>query len=221
MGDAPRTFRAIWALALRIFTVCCAVLAAGCFVYHSEKNRPGDIDITEPPEELEEPQRVQPSHPGVSYVTTQFAPAVEVGTHYDAAAGRHWPLRRAGIELTGGYGTTTYPADGTHGAAFYPTRPHMLAVGWVPHNSPENIDHRLYAEFRTPLFTSEEHNEHIGAARLSAGWSAQLRALRHGPQLTAILLEVLYARANWDIGDGWAITGGVRIPFGFTWVQSL
>lgn len=218
MSDISRKTRAVSAPTLRFVLVWGAVLASGCFVYHSEKNRPGDVDITEPPDELEDPQRVQPDHPGVSYVTTQLAPTVEFGTHYDAAVGRNWTTRRTGVELTGGYGTASYPTAGTLGATSYPTRPYMLAVGWVPHSTTENIDHRLYAEFRTPLFTSEEH---IGAARLSAGWSVQPRPLRHGPQLTAILVELLYARANWDIGDGWAITGGVRIPFGFTWVQSL
>lgn len=206
-------------IAAPLCVTICTFFLSGCLAFYSDKNRPGDTDVTQPPPEQHQRERVYPSHPGAFYITTQLSPFTEFGGTFGPARIGSWETHQIGVELAAGMGTTDDPPLGFGAAMEYPTMPFMLAVGWLPYSSQTAFDHHVYTELRTPLvFVSDEHP---AAFRLAVGWSGQPTVLEHGPQLTLIFSDFLYLRANNHIGHSWSATAGARIPLGVTWVRSL
>lgn len=186
-------------------------LVCGCFTTYSDKNRPGEVDVEQPPPAPEQPERIHPDHPGVVFFTAQAAPLLETGGTF-GEPGRRRTLQ-AGAELAAGFGTMNEPPVGRFSRIAYPIRAHLIAFGWLPYSSQSALDTRLSAEYRTPIISDS-------ALRLAPGWSIRPASGEHGPRATAHFLDTTYLRVDWDIGSGWSLLAGLRVPVAWTWVRS-
>lgn len=168
-----------------------ALFASGCFQYvEPDKYPPGDLDISEPPPELEEPERVQPSRPARPAILVSGRAPWEFGRipHDDS----HIPTRHWGVELQLG-ASPKYPPIPVLGAA----------GGCAPCTTSHPGERRwfLEADVRFPP-----------VARLSAGWSYQPAVNRHGPQFTIGFLGAFHVRWYHHLGAGSALLGGISLP---------
>ena len=177
------------------FTVLtwCTVLLAGCFI-HSDNNRPGDVDVTEPPPQKETPVRVQPDDPGAFFVAGSIRPLLDFGRI--PGNGSDSRIAQIGGEASVGINPDVATAN--------PPFPVVgIAAGWLPFSISDSLGSRVYLQADKRAFPGP---------RLSAGWSLRPTDGFHGPQITFAAFDVIHIRWNWDIGAGSAFTIGMSVP---------
>lgn len=170
----------------------------GCYTFHSDLDRPGIDDITAPPDQMEEPERIQPLDPGGDFVGVSLRPVLELGTERENREGAF--TLRGGLELWVGRGETDQVRHLQDGSFLEATG---ATLGWLPYSSTGGSS-RAYAELEVRI---------IGVTRLGAVWSLRPDEGLHGPQITFGGLEAFHLRWNWDVRHGWGIFFGVSLPF--------
>lgn len=151
--------------------VIASALLTGCIYRDYERVRPGEIDVTEPPPQLEEPERVIPDdsyHRGVLAYSVrplwQFGRLPHEGSRIP---NRHW-----GAQLNIGV-TPRFPIP-------------LLGIsgGCAPCTSNHPGGQRWFVEADVNVF----------ALRLGAGWSYQPVTGQGGPQITLGISEIFQIR---------------------------
>lgn len=192
------------------------LLLAGCVTVTSEKNRPGDGAIDEPPPQMDQPERVVPDDPGGWYLIGGIAPMLEVGATFGAE--RRRTLQVGGELFVGGSSIEeTGKILGSSLSYLHFLNTPLLFVGWIPYSSQGDIDSRFYAELGTGLLIDEEDGM---TTRFSAGLSMQPSSRRLGIQATLKIFEVMYLRTNWEIGHNWSLMFGFTFPFPAVYLRS-
>ena len=196
-----------WALVFA--AVFCAT--AGCKTIYSDANRPGHIDVTEPPEEMDDPERLQPEDPGGWGAVGSLRFYSEIaGASYRGVRQSSYPL---GAEMS--FGAARIERLRHTQGFLSPAGIHVVGAvvgaNLTRYNHHEVWRPRVYMEADTRL---------LGLIRGSAGWTVRPTTGHHGPQVTVGIAHVLHTRANWDIGHGWSMSIGVSIPLYAVFVRS-
>jgi hypothetical protein len=192
-----RRKRLIW---LGLILIFAPLLGAGCFHHFGPNpNNPGDVDVSEPPPQTDEPERVHPSPAttaGHAVALLLLRPMWEIGSVPNGDSRQrswHW-----GAEVYLGGTTNTEP----------PGTPLPILAGANAGCSPcwrmGPLDRRWYAEADLRV---------LPLTRLSFGWSFMPAADLNGPQITLGLGELLHLRWYHHGEDGdWALLGGLSFP---------
>lgn len=188
------------------------LLLSSCLVITSEKNRPGQIDVVEPPPQMDEPERVVPADPGGWFVTASIAPFLELGATFNRDDRRR--TLQLGGEFTLGGASTDDASAAMRSRGELLESPLLFAVSWTPYSTQSQIEHRLAAELGFRSIGEE------GFVRISGGWTTLLGTGHHGPQLTIGALEYTYLRWNWDLRQGMSLMWGISLPFYAVYLRS-
>ncbi|MGM0555576.1 MAG: hypothetical protein ACQEVA_04265 [Myxococcota bacterium] len=207
-----------------VLLVASTCLQSGCHhVHYSEKNRPGRIDVSEPPPQMDEPERVKPEDPGAFHLFTMGKGLIEIGgvsrqggKPFSFQAGAEWTLG-AGVTSTIAEAGSWQEDDQAPGYLIaLPEKLLGLSLGWLPYSSHDRIGHRLFAEALA--------GTRLGS--LGLGWNYLPGRAEHGPQLSVRLVETFYvrfnltSRADWTV-EGWSLMSGISLPLAsFFHVQS-
>lgn len=193
------------------------VFSTGCIAVLSDKNRPGNTDIEEPPPQMDEPERVVPDDPGGRFFTVGLAPTAEVGATF--GFGSPYRTFQAGGELFLGTGTTDETGR-LFGESFGRARfldTNLLILGWTPFSSQDLGGGKFYGEVSTGLIIDDES---AIIMRLSGGLSLRPQTRRVGAQVTLKYFEVSYLRVHWDFGQSVSLLYGVTFPINFAYLRS-
>ncbi len=193
---------------LAVSVMACGLTSCG-YIHYSEKDRPGRVDVADPPPQTDEPERVKPADPGAMHLSLVGRGLIEAGGMWVDGDGEF--ALQLGGELTTSIGTSSELWRAKLGPWPIPDQMLGIAVGGLPYTSHDDGEARLYTE----VFGGH------GLANIGAGWTYQPAIDQHGSQLTLRLLELTYARWNWDFDHGWSLTAGLSVPFsGFYYVRS-
>lgn len=194
-----------------LLAACIAALS-GCWVYHSDKNRPGEVDITESPPRTDVPERVQPDDPMAWQIAGSVRPLFEAGWIWTDGVSESG--NRFGAELSVSLNTEVpvksapFNSDGLFG---FVSLPQGVVVGAVPTDFDGYSRWQIYAEADARA---------VPYGRISGGWAVHPAAGHHGPQLTVGLAELFHARWHYALGRGATFTLGASIPFYGVYVRS-
>lgn len=176
--------------------------AAGCVTHVSDRNRPGEVDVTTPPERMDSPERLHPDEPGWLGLTTSLRPMLEIDEARGAADGRGGAPHFA-MELSAGVRSMEELDSSPFSSA--PVLGGVLGV--IPSIADDEPGARLYLEADARV---------VGIARVSAGWSVRPSTGKHGPQVTLGMLHFTHVRWNWD---GTRVVG-FSVPFYASFLRS-
>lgn len=205
---------------LAFVSVSLALVLIGCpyphTVHKSDKNRPGDAEISEPPPQKEFRERVHPDDPGGFTIATSLRPVVEYGPYWLSETPRDTQLQ-FGAELS----LSLRPATPIKHTPYNRESilfqnliglPYGLVFGWLPFHSHSAVDsHRLYAQLDVRA---------VPIGRISAGWSVWSDATAHGPVFTLGITEFFHLRTDWDIGRSVSLLFGASVPFYYIYARS-
>ena len=171
-----RTHNGIPLARLGFAAITCLLILSGCYHRPDFENLPPEVDISTPPKELEEPERIQPRHPPAFWTFAAFIrPQWEIGGIGDEVERQR--SRRWGAEGAVGVGPGIGPWA-------IPVHLPGLGVGCAPCRSDHPEGRRYYSELHASALI----------LRLSAGWTFQPSAGRHGPQITVGLPDFFHLR---------------------------
>ncbi|MCB9639429.1 MAG: hypothetical protein H6727_11105 [Myxococcales bacterium] len=196
-----------------LFGMVCGCLLSGCTVHFPAKVVSGRIDVMKPPKYIEQPQIVEPEDPGRDSLI------VSPGLMW--AGGWFWPddrqlpqkdVARFSIELS----LQWSPAKVWEAIFFLPAFPTWtlginLGMDLYDSSMTHNVG-AVYVEGQFLLF---------GLGALAVGYAWNFAEEKHGPQLSLLLLSLLYVRATYLFEHGWGLQLGVcwKLPIIWTWAR--
>lgn len=195
----------------------CLLFCAGCFhVHHSERNRPGPVDVEEPPPEMEEPERVVPEDPGAIALTSLSSGLLEFGALRRDEATKGAIQLGAELSLSVGVAPEAHmPAWRDLFLPFFefgsPITQFGATFGYRPISTHRDFDREVYVEgfYGFP------------AVKFGAGWLHDPWNDQHGYQLTLRMSEVFGLRWSKTFNGGWSLGYTFWLPFaGLGYVRS-
>lgn len=197
---------------LGLVLLASVAVSSGCWVHHSDLNAPGEVDLSEEPEDFAVGQRQRPEDPGQHVVSVLGGPFLTVG------ADDGWQRLQFGLEVTAMYNKR----DRSHVEDF----PAFLLlgegqswggnIGWSAYQLHSVGD--TVAGSTGALYL--EGQVRLPIPVVAAGWAVEPGTGRHGPQATVSPFGMNWFRANYNTDGTWALMYGVTAKLSNIWVWS-
>lgn len=189
-----------------------AAMSSACWVHHSALNAPGEVDISEEPEDFAVGQRQWPEDPGQHVVSLLTGPFLTIGAE-------------DGVERVqfGGEVTLMYNERERSQVRDFPA--FLLLgdglswggnVGWSfyqLHSYDDTVDPSMGALY-------VEGQVRLPIPVVAAGWAVEPGSGRTGPQATISPFGMNWFRVNYNTDGTWALMYGVTAKLSNVWVWS-